>query len=141
MSKNNADKNKRQCIVCPTKHLYEYCPACGKGDPSKKWMFTFCSENCKDIYSILENYSKSNIDAIKAKDELSKYDLSDKDNYIGTLKKLVDEINEKTVVKKTVEAVEIPKEDSESIIDTNTIRRKNKRKSVSIITDEIVNEI
>ena len=47
--------NKRKCILCPT-HEYEYCGKCKPQETIQTWRYIFDSENCRDIYKILENY-------------------------------------------------------------------------------------
>lgn len=52
----------------------------------------FCSENCRSIYKILESHKANKITALEAQDQLSAFDLSNKEHFNGVLKKQLEEI-------------------------------------------------
>lgn len=90
----------RKCVLCGTD--YEYCPTCERFAGYPRWMFLFHDENCKKIYEVLNNYGAGAIDKNEAKSELSKLDLSKKNQFNSNFKDLVNEIYGYTApVKKT----------------------------------------
>lgn len=80
------------CAVCYKP--YEYCPVCGKDKDKPTWMFTFCSENCHDIYLITSSYANHKLTANKAKNKLDKLDLSGLNNFGGSYQNIIADINE-----------------------------------------------
>lgn len=68
---------ERRCIVAPNKHHYVYCPSCGKGDIKESWRFLYCSDNCREIYKVCEDFVNERIDGKQANDRLKSLDLSD----------------------------------------------------------------
>lgn len=93
MNKNDL----RTCCVCHSQ--YPYCPSCQKELPT--WMLVYCSENCKNIYEATSGFEYGQIDAKTANNQLSKLDLSKKENfgesYQRTLKKISDEVKKSTI--------------------------------------------
>lgn len=68
---------ERRCIVAPNKHHYVYCPSCGKGSIKESWRFLYCSENCKGIYQICDDFVNEKITGTEANAKLKNFDLSD----------------------------------------------------------------
>ncbi len=88
-------RDLRTCCVC--RRSYHFCPVCNEEDKNKEpWYFVYCSENCKDIYNIMSSFENGSINAKTANEQLSKLDLSQKDNfgdsYKNTLSKISTEI-------------------------------------------------
>lgn len=88
-------RDLRTCCVC--RHSYHFCPVCNEEDKNKEpWYFVYCSENCKNIYNVMSSFENGKIDAETANEQLSKLDLSQKDNfgdsYKNTLSKISTEI-------------------------------------------------
>lgn len=83
-------KKTRTCAVCRTQ--YKYCNQCEEDAKKPTWYFTFCSENCHDLYGILSAFEGGRVSEVDAKNKLSKLDLSNKENfgesYKETLKKI-----------------------------------------------------
>ena len=72
-------KNNRKCILCGKE--YSYCGSGCRGDAGKPtWMKLYCSENCKNIFSALNDYNFKLIDKTQAQERLSACDLSIKLN-------------------------------------------------------------
>lgn len=89
-------RDLRTCCVC--RRSYHFCPVCNEEDKNKEpWYFVYCSENCKDIYNVMSSFENGKIDAETANEQLSKLDLSQKDNfgnsYKNTLSKISTEID------------------------------------------------
>lgn len=117
--------NKRKCILCPT-HEYEYCGKCKPQETIQTWRYIFDSENCRDIYKILENYVAKKINAIEAKQQLSNYVLPPIEEIQPTLRKnLEDILNQTKEISKEKE--EISKENS--IIEEKIIMPRRRRYS------------
>ena len=73
-------KGLRTCCVCHQEHMY--CPVCNPEDRNKPtWYFAYCSENCKDIYTVTSDYENDNISADEAKTQLDRLDLSQIANF------------------------------------------------------------
>lgn len=87
------DKNYRHCCVCGK--AYKYCNSCRGFNPLETWRITFCSENCKEIYNALSAYSDKRMIAQEAFDKLGKLDLSKRDNFGESYKKVIADITSK----------------------------------------------
>ena len=101
----------RTCSVC--RSSYSYCPHCGEDKLKPTWYFSFCGENCKDIYDVTAKYENGQIDANGAKVKLDKLDLSKLDKFGVSYKASIEKINSAIVVTDVVEEV------VETIIETN----------------------
>lgn len=114
----------RKCIV--DNCLYEYCPSCGKGDPSETWRFSFCSENCRDIFNICSEYAFNRMSGEDAKEALSKLDLSNLKNFQLPLQKNISDILATSTPVETV-----AEEVTETAPEEETVsRRRNKKKYI-----------
>lgn len=61
----------RTCVLCGKK--YEYCPRCDETKPT--FYLKYCSENCRDISTIMNKYTFKHLNQEAAAMELSKLDL------------------------------------------------------------------
>lgn len=93
----------RTCSVC--RNSYSYCPHCGEDKLKPTWYFSFCGENCKDIYDVTAKYENGQIDANGAKAKLDKLDLSKLDKFGASYKASIEKINSSTIVAEVVEAI------------------------------------
>lgn len=123
----------RTCCVCRKEHLF--CPQCRPEDRNKPtWYFAYCSENCKDIYTVTSDYEDKKITADEAKTQLDKLDLSHIANFGESYQKAIMKINENaTPVKKVVEVIKKDESvisDESTDIPTNKYYRKSKVKKV-----------
>jgi hypothetical protein len=132
------------------------------GKPS--FYFSFCSENCRDIYKILTDYSGKNITSADANKQLENLDLSKVDNfgesYKNTISKIRAELSKPDVpVKEDIETVSveetveneptvewaqpvpevenIEETDETNVTEENTSKVKNYRKSKKKIDDDV----
>lgn len=82
-------KKKRVCLVCGTE--YEYCYNCDHSKEPKLWKTTFCSENCREIYKIINKYAFGHIDEAQAKAlfKSKDLDLSNKKNFDPEIKNML----------------------------------------------------
>lgn len=85
-------KKMRKCAVCGKN--YPFCPRCGEDKDKPMWYFTFCSENCKDIYDVTSKFEDGQISGKDAKTKLDKLDLSNFEDFGNSYKISVAKINE-----------------------------------------------
>ena len=83
-------QKKRICLSCGCE--YDYCPNCDKDRHKPTWMFVFHSEQCKEVFSILEKYGRQEITKTQAKEDLSKYNLSNASMYTEGMQSQLKEI-------------------------------------------------
>lgn len=83
-------KNTKHCIICGTE--YNYCPNCGSSDTYPRWMYAFHSENCVNVWAVINDYKTGVLTKEQAKDELKSLDLSKKDSFAIKYKTVIDEI-------------------------------------------------
>lgn len=86
------------CAVCHNE--YSFCPVCQKDKDKPVWMFTFCGQNCHDIYQVTSAYGEKKIDANTAKQKLDKLDLSQLSNFGESYQNVIADINKNTTPKK-----------------------------------------
>ena len=66
--------NIKVCCTCSQK--YKYCGHCDKNAKANRWRNSYCSENCRDIFDILMEYSGKRIPIDVAKQKLSQQNLN-----------------------------------------------------------------
>ena len=109
-------KNKlRKCSCCLNQ--YEYCPKCQKDSNKEPWHFTFCSKNCKDIYTVTSQFENGQIDTQTAKEQLEKLDLSKKDTFGTSYKNSIEKIMNSNSAIPKVFTTEIDKESINEVSD------------------------
>lgn len=97
-------RNDRTCCVCYKN--YQFCPVCRPEDREKPtFYFAYCSENCRNIYTVTSAYEDGKISADAAKEELDKLDLSRIENFGESYKNTIAKINENTTDVEPVEQV------------------------------------
>ena len=64
----------RSCILCGK--VYEYCNSCSAFQDKPVWMFSYCSEDCKDITSLLTDYIYNKVSKEDAKKIIDTKDTS-----------------------------------------------------------------
>lgn len=85
----------RTCIVCGKK--YNYCPHCRSYNPYETWRMIYCSNNCRNVFHIFDDYRANKVDAKEAYEKISKYNL---DNLTDLVNDTVKEIVKKGKPKK-----------------------------------------
>lgn len=83
-------KENRTCAVCGK--LYSFCTRCDEDRNKPLWYFTFCSENCKDIYDTTSKYDDKRITLKQAHEKLNKLNLSRFKYFGDSYKKIINEI-------------------------------------------------
>ena len=84
----------RSCILCGKK--YEYCNTCSAFQDKPVWMFSYCSEDCKDITSLLTDYIYNKISKEEVKEIIGSKDTSRHMQYKGSYGKAYKEIMDET---------------------------------------------
>lgn len=82
----------RTCLVCKTE--YEYCRKCDKSSAKKLWKNTFCCENCRDVYNVVNKYMFGHITEAQARALIKSkgLDVSKKNKFDKEIKKALDVI-------------------------------------------------
>lgn len=78
------DKKSRICCVCHNE--YTYCPRCNEDKSKPTWYFSFCSENCKEIYQTTSQFENGIISKEDALSKLSELDISGLKNFGNSYK-------------------------------------------------------
>nr|WP_270248912.1 hypothetical protein [Coprococcus catus] len=112
-------KLNRKCIICGTR--YSYCPHCSEDANKPTWMAIFCGENCKDIYTTLDDFRDGRISREDAQIVLNGLDLSP----IEKLPKNFQEIFNEIIVKKDIEAMAETVEDTADAVDITKFDKNN----------------
>lgn len=127
-------ENLRICATCHSK--YDFCNHCSKDKNKPLWYFTFCSQNCHDIYETTSNFENGKINADEAKLQLNNLDLSKLDNFGESYKKSIDKIMNSVSVKENVITEEVVVEERIEIdLDDQVIEKEN-----NDMTEEVVEE-
>lgn len=85
-----AKDNLRTCAVC--RSAYKYCPNCAEFKNKPAYMFTFCSDNCHDIYAVINDYVSEKISAKAARCKLDTLDLSNVANFADDFQNVIGQI-------------------------------------------------
>lgn len=84
-------RHERICEICSS--TYSYCPNCSDYAEESRWKFLFDTENCKDIYEVVNAYRTNAINAVQAKAKLDKLSIPSKEKLNKGYAKFIDEIN------------------------------------------------
>ena len=80
----------RSCILCGK--VYEYCNSCSAFQNKPVWMFSYCSEDCKNITSLLTDYIYNKISKEEVKQIIETKNTSRHMQYKGSYGKAYKEI-------------------------------------------------
>lgn len=114
---------ERICIACRGK--YHYCPKCTEDANKPVWMFAFCSEECKETFTVVRDYCSNKITKSGAKSILSKVIKSPFDKFDSSITTRLNEIFREDL-EEHMNAPEEPTEDEETT-GKKTVRRGRKR--------------
>lgn len=84
------NKTLCKCKICQKE--YEYCPSCKSNKSYHSWRSYADTTNCYKIFMILRDSALGNISHNEAKLQLSKCDLSQRDNYFPRIRTQINEI-------------------------------------------------
>lgn len=134
------------CTLCGNE--YEFCSHCSRFDNLPRFMSSFCSSNCNDLFNLCCDFEQGVINKEEAKEKLEKLDLSRRMYYKGSIANSVNKIlgddskeeteiaveakeenNDEAVEQPVVEEVEIPVEDTAEKVSNNVshVFNNNKR--------------
>ncbi len=113
------DTTLRHCCVC--KQEYKFCPKCPEYQHLEPWHFSFCSENCRNIYNVTSKYENGQISDIDAKQQIQRTDLSRVEDFGYSYKNSIAKIMSVVDAKKKVEITKEP---------ADTVYEKDEKKSV-----------
>lgn len=135
-------KLNRTCGICKTK--YSYCPTCAADAHKPTWMAVFCSENCREIYNVLDDCRYRSLSKKEAYERLSVVDLSCTDKLPGYFKETLDEIleEEKVNVEEVIseEIITTPLVIEEAFEEKNIVIKEQSVEEIAI-KDEVIEEI
>ena len=127
-------KGEKICATCRSN--YDFCPKCNRDKDKPLWYFTFCSQNCHDIYDTTSKFEDGLIDASEAKSQLDNLNLSNLDNFGESYKKSINKIMSSVSVKENVITEDVVvKERIEIGLDEKVVEKEN-----NDITEEVVEE-
>lgn len=126
--------NSRICSTC--RQSYLYCPRCNEDKNKPTWYFSFCSENCMNIYGVTSKYENGQFSASEAKERLNKLDLTKIDNFGTSYKNSITKINEATSNK----AKKVKEEILEEVIDTSSDVEIDETTEETVAIPETVDE-
>ena len=108
----------RSCILCGK--VYEYCNSCSAFQDKPVWMFSYCSEDCKDITSLLTDFIYNKISKEEVKQAIEGKDTSRHMQYKGSygkaFKEIMDEIDSEDINEKEIEEKKDIEEIKEDVI-------------------------
>ena len=130
-------KGKKICATCRSE--YDFCPKCNKDKDKPLWYFTFCSQNCHDIYETTSSFENGKIDADEAKLKLDNLNLSKLDNFGESYKKSIDKIMSSVSIKESVitEDVVVTEEKTEINIDEQVVEKENNKTTENVVEDKV----
>ena len=127
-------KGNKICATCRSN--YDFCPKCNKDKDKPLWYFTFCSQNCHDIYETTSNFENGKIDADEAKLQLDNLNLSKIDNFGESYKKSINKIMGSASIKNDVIVEDIITEENvDDSIEEQVVNEEN-----NYMTEEVVEE-
>lgn len=130
-------KGDKICATC--RCSYNFCPKCNKDKDKPLWYFTFCSQNCHDIYEITSSFENGNINADEAKLRLNNLNLSKLDNFGESYKKSIDKIMSSAYVKNDVIVEDmIAEENVDDNIEKQVVEEENNKTTENVVVEEKV---
>ena len=102
----NSKKHERTCWLCKGKYMY--CSQCSDYKYMEPWHLAWCSNNCRDIDSIIINFSTKKIDSASAAALLKTKDLSRMEYWNDDYKEVYNQIMKESSSTKEEKPVEKP---------------------------------
>ena len=130
-------KKYRICSVC---HFnYDFCNHCNKDKDKPLWYFTFCSQNCHDIYEITSSFENGKIDADEAKLKLDNLNLSKLDNFGESYKKSINKIMSSVSNKENVITEDVVAEERIEIdLDEQVVEKENNDVTENVVEEKVL---
>lgn len=128
-------KGNKICATCRSN--YDFCPKCNKDKDKPLWYFTFCSQNCHDIYEITSSFENEKIDADEAKSKLDNLNLSKIDNFGESYKKSINKIMSSASIKESVITEDVVVEETEINAVEQVDEKENNDITENVVEDKV----
>ena len=134
-------KGEKICATCRSN--YDFCPKCNRDKDKPLWYFTFCSQNCHDIYEITSSFENGKIDPDEAKLKLNNLNLSKLDNFGESYKKSINKIMSSVSVKENVVTEDVVTEDVvaeeriEIDLDDQVVEKENNDVAEEVVEEKV----
>ena len=129
-------KGEKICATCRSN--YDFCPKCNRDKDKPLWYFTFCSQNCHDIYETTSNFENGNINADEAKMRLDNLNLSKIDNFGESYKKSINKIMSSASVKNDVVVEDIITEENvDDNIEKQVVEEENNKTTENVVEEKV----
>lgn len=121
----------RTCIICSKR--YRYCPTCSADTKKPTWMILFCSDNCRSLYNVLNDYSHKTVTREEAYRIIKEIDLSATENLPWNFQELLRDILSVENTPKTVEVIDNSGLTVESNMITETVESSTVKEEEELI--------
>ena len=128
-------KGEKICATCRSN--YDFCPKCNRDKDKPLWYFTFCSQNCHDIYEITSSFENGKIDSDEAKLKLNNLNLSKLDNFGESYKKSIDKIMSSVSIKESVITEDVVVEESEINAVEQVVEKENNDTTEEVVEEKV----
>lgn len=128
-------KGKKICATCRSE--YDFCPKCNKDKDKPLWYFTFCSQNCHDIYETTSNFENGKINANDAKLQLDNLNLSKLDNFGESYKKSINKIINSASIKESVVTEDVVVEETEINAGEQVVEKENNDVTEAVVEENV----
>lgn len=128
-------KGDKICATC--RCSYNFCPKCNEDKDKPLWYFTFCSQNCHDIYEITSSFENGKIDADEAKLKLDNLNLSKLDNFGESYKKSIDKIMSSVSIKESVITEDVVAEKTEINAVEQVVEKENNDMPEEVVEEKV----
>ena len=128
-------KGEKICATCRSN--YDFCPKCNRDKDKPLWYFTFCSQNCHDIYEITSSFENGKIDADEAKLKLNNLNLSKLDNFGESYKKSINKIMSSVSIKESVITEDVAVEETEINAVEQVVEKENNETTEDVVEEKV----
>ena len=129
-------KGNKICATCRSN--YDFCNHCNKDKDKPLWYFTFCSQNCHDIYEITSSFENGKIVADEAKSKLDNLNLSKIDNFGESYKKSINKIMGSASMKNDVIVEDIITEENvNDSIEEQVVNEENNDMTEDVVEEKV----
>lgn len=127
--------NNRKCVICGRD--YYYCnTGCASSLHEPSWKASFCCENCRNIYNACVMYSSRQMSKEEAKSILDECDLSNKESFTSSTKRIIAEI----YLVENVEVSEVKENNSsDKAVENNEATENNIKADSEEVKEKAVN--
>lgn len=133
----------RKCLCCERE--YKYCGNCGQDASKPKWMTSYDTEACKDLFNAISGYNMGIVPKERVNEVLDKYGITDFSRYKESIRNKLNELFPKKETKKVELDVELTTEVEQPVVadepvivedtDAEVTKRRNSTKRKGDIQD------